>query len=256
MTLNASMPCQIRVFPTRLEMAAQVAAHAAEILKEKLAAQPLVRAVMATGDSQIAFLQRLTSDHTVDWSRIELFHLDEYVGLGEEHPASFVRYIKERIIAPTGITRYYLLDGTRDVEDVIAEANRRLQERPVDVSFVGIGENAHLAFNDPPADFETGEPFMVVTLDEACRQQQVNEGWFPKLEDVPQRAITMSIRQILKSERIVCTVPGIRKAQAVQTTLTAPISPAIPTSILRTHPNIAIFLDADSASLLEAESRK
>jgi glucosamine-6-phosphate deaminase len=240
----------VRVLPDPQTMATEAAKHAAELLNGKLQDQALVRVVAATGQSQIPFLERLTSDRSIAWSRIELFHLDEYIGLGPDHPASFVRYIRERIIQPAGIEHYHLLDGAKNVDGVIADANAAISERPVDISFIGIGENGHLAFNDPPADFQTETPFLRVMLDQACRQQQVNEGWFPSLETVPQFAITMSVRQILKSKQILCSVPGKRKAHAVKAALQGPVSPSVPASILNTHPNVVIFLDSDSASLL------
>ncbi len=250
-TTSNELQLDIRIFPDPREMAAAAAAHASELLKDKLRSQDTVRIVAATGQSQIPFLEILTADRTIDWNRVELFHLDEYVGLGPDHPASFVRYIKERIIEPVGIKQYHLLDGMGRVDDVILAASQAIAERPVDISFVGIGENAHLAFNDPPADFQTEVPFMRVILDQACRQQQVNEGWFAKLEDVPEHAITMSIRQILKSGAIICSVPGKRKAQAVRAILSEAISPLVPASILRTHPGVVIYFDSDSASLLK-----
>ena len=209
------------------------------------------RLVAATGASQLEFLAALTSDKSVDWPRVELFHLDEYLGLANTHPASFAKYIRERIIIPTGIHNYYLLDGTRDPHEVAAEAGRRIQTAPVDLALVGIGENGHLAFNDPPADFDTTEPYIVVSLDEACRRQQVGEGWFATIADVPRQAISMSVQQILAANHIVCVVPDRRKAQAVSDTLESPVTPLVPASILRTHARAMLFLDEESASQLQ-----
>ena len=242
---------QPRIFPNRQRLAEVAASEAARILKEAIAAAGKARLIAATGASQLEFLAALTADKSVDWPRVELFHLDEYIGLPNAHPASFAKYIKERIIIPTGITRYYLLDGARDPGEVTAEAGRRIQAAPVDLALVGIGENGHLAFNDPPADFDTSEPYIIVSLDEACRRQQVGEGWFATIADVPRRAISMSIRQILGANQILCIVPDRRKAQAVRDTLHGPITPLVPASILRTHARAALFLDKESASLLQ-----
>jgi glucosamine-6-phosphate deaminase len=242
---------QPRIFPDKQSLAEAAAHEAVRILKDAIGTAGKARLVAATGASQLEFLAALTSDKSVDWPRVELFHLDEYIGLPHTHPASFAKYIRERIIIPTGITRYYLLDGTRDPREVTAEAGRRIREAPVDLALVGIGENGHLAFNDPPADFDTTEPYIVVWLDEACRRQQVGEGWFATVADVPQQAISMSVQQILAANQILCIVPDRRKAQAVRDTVEGPITPLTPASILRTHARATLFLDKQSASLLQ-----
>jgi glucosamine-6-phosphate deaminase len=239
-----------RILADKLSLAEAAASEAARILRGAITASGKARLIAATGASQLEFLAALTSDKSVDWPRVELFHLDEYIGLSQSHPASFAKYIRERIIIPTGITHYCLLDGTRDPREVIAEAGRRVQAEPVDLALVGIGENGHLAFNDPPADFETTDPYIIVSLDEACRRQQVGEGWFATIDSVPQRAISMSVRQILAAKQILCIVPERRKAKAVRDTLQGPITPLVPASILRTHAQTALFLDEESASLL------
>jgi glucosamine-6-phosphate deaminase len=243
----------IRIFQTKEEMASAAADHAAGSLRRLLEKQDTVRLLAATGASQLEFLNRLTSSPSIEWRRIELFHLDEYVGVGPDHPASFARYIKERIIDRTGIQRYHLLDGTRDPHQVATEMGREINTAPVDIAFAGIGENGHLAFNDPPADFEAQHAYLVVNLDEACRKQQVGEGWFASVEKVPTRAISISIPQLLKAKEILCIVPDRRKAPAVKACLEGPMSPMAPASALRVHPNTTIFLDADSASLLNPE---
>jgi glucosamine-6-phosphate deaminase len=179
-----------------------------------------------------------------------MFHLDEYIGMPESHPASFRRFLKERLIQKTGITKHHLLNGEQDPAKVTQSTGAALSAAPIDVAFVGIGENGHLAFNDPPADFETEEPYLIVNLDEACRRQQLGEGWFPTLEDVPRRAISMSIRQILKAKQIVCFVPDARKANAVKACFDGEITPMAPASILRTHPHTTVYLDKQSAALL------
>ena len=192
------------------------------------------RVIAATGNSQLGFLHRLAASTTVDWSRVELFHLDEYVGIAADHPASFRRVLHEHFVDRTGIPTFHALDGDGDLDAVRRTVGEALQRAPIDVAFVGIGENSHLAFNDPPADFETTDPYLVVTLDEACRRQQVGEGWFPTLGDVPTRALSMSIRQILAAREILVMVPDQRKAAAVAAVLTGPITPDVPASILRT----------------------
>lgn len=232
-------------------MSLAAAEYAASLLRSTLQHQPSLRLVAATGESQLVFLRFLAEQPGIEWGRVELLHLDEYVGIGSDHPASFARYIRTRIIEPLGISRYHLLDGMRDPEQVIAEASAAITQAPVDLAFVGIGENSHLAFNDPPADFESEQPYLVVQLDRDCRQQQVNEGWFKTLAEVPGQAISMSVRQILRSKQIVCVVPGIRKARAVKASLENAITPDTPASILRTHSNAMIFLDAASASQLD-----
>jgi glucosamine-6-phosphate deaminase len=186
-----------------------------------------------------------------------MFHLDEYVGLPDTHPASFRRYLRERILQRVHPRAFHFLAG--DAPDVAAECRRvgaLLARAPIDVAFVGIGENGHLAFNDPPADFETEEPYLVVELDEACRRQQLGEGWFAGLDDVPRRAISMSVRQILKAREILCVVPDARKAQAVQECLEGEVSPLHPSSILQTHAATTVYLDRDSASFLKGGERR
>jgi len=226
------------------------AAAAAAVLRDHLARQPVVRLIAATGASQFKFLEALTRTPDIDWSRVEMFHLDEYVGLPITHPASFRKYLLERLIQPTGMKRYHLLDGETDAATVCRQVGEELNRAPIDVAFVGIGENGHLAFNDPPADFNTEQPYLLVALDEACRRQQVGEGWFAGLSQVPTHAISMSIRQILKARRILCIVPDERKARAVRACLEGPVSPDAPASILQTHRDVTVYLDTASASLL------
>ena len=236
-------------------MSRAAARHAATVLRDRLDAQPRVRLVAATGASQFDFLAALVAEPGIDWARVELFHLDEYVGLPITHPASFRKYLLERLITPAGIATYHFLEGESDARLSAERVGRAIGARDVDLAFVGIGENSHLAFNDPPADFETDRPYLVVTLDDACRRQQVGEGWFQSMSDVPSQAISMSIRQILKAREILCVVPDARKAAAVQACVEGPISPLAPASILRTHPNTTLFLDVDSAAGLAPSTR-
>jgi glucosamine-6-phosphate deaminase len=208
--------------------------------------------IAATGASQFDFLAALTALLDVDWGRVEMFHLDEYVGIPDTHPASFRRYLRERVVEKVHPRVFHYLAG--DAADPAAECRRvgaLLVRAPVDVAFVGIGENGHLAFNDPPADFDTDEPYLIVELDEPCRRQQLGEGWFESLAQVPRRAISMSIRQILKSREILCVVPDARKARAVAECLGGEVTPLHPSSILQTHPATTVFLDRDSAALLK-----
>ena len=241
---------RIKTYIDRLTTSAAAARRAARTLRCAIEARGCARIVAATGASQLDFLEALTAAPGIDWSRVEMFHLDEYVGLPIEHPASFRKYLLERLINRTGIVRYHLLDGERDAERVAADVGRELEKSPIDVAFVGIGENGHLAFNDPPADFTSERPYLIVTLDEACRRQQVGEGWFASVADVPSQAISMSVRQILKSREIICIVPDARKAQAVRTCLKGEVSPLAPASILQTHAKTTVYLDRDSAALL------
>jgi len=241
----------VREFATKVEMGRAAAEEAATALREAIARKGRAHAIAATGASQFEFLDALTATPGIDWSKVVFFHLDEYVGMPESHPASFRRYLKERIVARVHPGAFHFIAG--DAPDTAAEVRRvgdLIRAHPIDAAFVGIGENGHLAFNDPPADFETEEPYLVVSLDEACRRQQLGEGWFAGLEDVPRRAISMSVRQILKSERIVCVVPDERKARAVRDTVQEEVSPLRPASILRTHPRTSLYLDGASASLL------
>jgi glucosamine-6-phosphate deaminase len=245
----------IKPYKDRPTMGLAAAGHAADVLRRQIAANGGARIIAATGASQFAFLDALTSAPGIDWARVEMFHLDEYVGLPIDHPASFRKYLLERLIRKAGITRYHVLDAEREAAAVAERVGRELASSPIDVAFVGIGENGHLAFNDPPADFETREPYIIVTLDEACRRQQVGEGWFPSVDAVPAQAISMSIRQILDAREILCIVPDTRKADAVKATLAGDITPAVPASILRTHPNATLYLDRDSAALLDPAVR-
>ena len=246
---------RVRTFVDRVTMSRAAAQHAARILRDTIDERGAARIIAATGASQFDFLDALTAAEGIDWKRIEMFHLDEYVGLPIDHPASFRKYLLERLITKTGINQYHLLDGEGDAAAVAAEAGREIASGPIDVAFVGIGENAHLAFNDPPADFETDEPYLIVTLDEACRRQQVGEGWFASMEDVPTQAISMSIRQILKAREILCIVPDARKAHAVELCVAGEVSPSAPASILQTHPATTLYLDRDSAAQLPQRLR-
>jgi glucosamine-6-phosphate deaminase len=242
---------RIHISPDYGAMSTAAAVHAERVLTETIEKRGQARVIAATGASQLGFLHRLAESPRVDWSRVELFHLDEYVGLAADHPAGFRRVLREHFVDRTGIPVFHELDGNGDVDVVLRTIGEAITRAPIDVAFVGIGENAHLAFNDPPADFETSEPYLVVALDEACRRQQVGEGWFPSIADVPSRAISMSVRQILAAREILAMVPDQRKAAAVAAVLTGPITPDVPASILRTHEQTTLYLDEASASQVE-----
>ncbi len=238
----------IHIFETKIETGAAAAQQAAAALRAAISERGQANLILATGASQFDMLARLVEED-IDWSKVSAFHLDEYIGLPESHPASFRRYLKERFVARVpGLRSFTFVNG--EANDPQAECRRlaaEIERHPIDVACIGIGENGHLAFNDPPADFETQEPYIIVNLDEACRRQQLGEGWFPTLADVPQQAISMSIQHILKSREIVCTVPDARKAWAVQGAVEGPVTNMLPASILQRHPNCALFLDRDSA---------
>lgn len=243
----------ISISPNKAELGQKAAHHAAQKLREALA-KGFANLIVATGASQFEMLDALTREPELDWSRITIFHLDEYAGLSEEHPASFRRYLRERFIErlPVAPSAFHAVNGEGDLEAECARLGALIANAPIDVACIGIGENGHLAFNDPPADFTTEVPFLVVELDEACRRQQLGEGWFPDLEAVPTRAISMSIRQILKSKTLIVSVPDERKALAVKNAVEGELSNCAPASILQTHPDVSLYLDDASASLLSA----
>jgi glucosamine-6-phosphate deaminase len=244
---------RVDVAPEAADAGRRAAALGADRLREALERRGTASVIVATGASQFEVLASLAQAPGVAWEKVTLFHLDEYLGLPVTHPASFRRYLWERFHAklPVPPRAFHYLDGeATDPGAECARVGRLIAAVTVDVAFLGIGENAHLAFNDPPADFVTEDPYLVVELDEACRRQQLGEGWFPSLEAVPKRALTMSIRQILKSRELIVTVPDTRKAAAVRESLEGPVTPQVPASILREHPACSLFLDAAAASLL------
>lgn len=239
------------IFDSKEEMGASAAAAGAQQLENALMETGTAAMIVATGASQFEMLASL-SRAQLDWTSIIGFHLDEYIGMSIEHPASFRKYLRERFVEklPIPLKAFHYLDADTEPEKECRRVGDILALTSIDVAFVGIGENGHLAFNDPPADFETNEPYLVVNLDDACRKQQLGEGWFPDFDSVPEQAISMSIQQILKSQTIICTVPDGRKAEAVREALQGPVTPNIPASILQTHPDCHLFLDTAAASLL------
>ena len=244
---------KIEVFKTKRGCGVAAADRGAEILKQVIAAHGRASFIVATGASQFDFLKAMTEKEGIDWRLTTMYHLDEYIGMNADHPASFRRYLKERLVDVVQPGTVHLIQGEAD--DPAAECRRLnsiISRDNIDVAFVGIGENGHLAFNDPPADFDTELPYIVVELDDACRQQQFGEGWFASLDEVPDTAISMSIQQIMKSKTIICTVPDKRKARAVKQCFEGQISPLHPASILREHPRALVYLDDDAASLLSS----
>ena len=233
-------------------MGKAAAEEAARILIDAIREKGEATFIAATGASQFEFLENLTNISSIDWSKTTMFHLDEYIGFPETHPASFRKYLKEKVINKVHLGNVYLIKGDAKSPELECERlGKIIKQKEIDVAFIGIGENGHLAFNDPPADFDTTKPYLVVELDDACRKQQLGEGWFKSLDEIPRQAISMSIKQIMKSKNIICTVPDSRKAQAIKDCLEGDISPNHPASILRNHKSVFLFLDKDSAELLK-----
>lgn len=240
---------QINVHQDKEESGKAAAELGAQLLRETLSLGDAT-IIVATGSSQFDMLSALVAQPEIDWSRVTGFHLDEYLGIDDQHPASFRKYLKERFVDKVPMKKFHYVSGESDPRAECDRLGEIISQSQVDVAFIGIGENGHLAFNDPPADFETEEPYLVVDLDQACREQQMGEGWFPDLDSVPTRAISMSVKQILKSKHIVCTVPDERKSLAVQQAVEGDVSPSVPASILQSHPNTNLFLDQAAASRL------
>lgn len=239
---------EIIISSAKQEMGKQAAQKGAEFIRKAIAERGEANIIMATGASQFEMLSELVKKN-IDWSAVTGFHLDEYIGIDESHPASFRKYLKERFVSLVTLKEFHYVNGN-GAEKECKRLGEIISRHPIDVAFVGIGENGHLAFNDPPADLETEEPYIVVNLDDDCRRQQLGEGWFPTFDDVPRQAISMSIRQIMKSKHIVCTVPDERKAVAVKNTVKSVISPSVPASVLQEHPSVWLFLDKAAASML------
>ena len=241
----------LRLLKDKVSLARAAADHAATAIRGAIAERSSARLIAATGTSQLEFLDALPREPGIDWPKVEAFHLDEYIGLPASHPGSFRKMLMEQLVTKTGIEHYHLIEGgAPDPAATVRDVGKELASAPIDIAFLGIGENGHIAFNDPPADFTTEEPYIIVNLDEACRRQQVGEGSFADISQVPQRAISMSPRQILKAKELLVIVPDQRKAQAVKSCLEGEISPMTPASILRRHSNAILYLDKDSASLL------
>jgi glucosamine-6-phosphate deaminase len=233
------------------ELGGKSGRYAAALIRETISEKGYANIILATGTSQFETLNQLIQEKDIDWSKVTMFHLDEFIGMEISHPASFRKYLTERFINQVPpLKAVYLINGEDQIESRITELNSIISQHPIDVALVGIGENGHLAFNDPPANFDIESPYLVVNLDEPCRKQQMGEGWFATLDEVPLQAISMSVKQIMKSRHIVCSVPDERKAQAVRNSLVEEVSNIYPASILQNHASCAFFLDNYSASLL------
>ena len=245
----------LKIFENATLLAQTAADQARATIRSAIAERGGARIILATGTSQFAFLEALTSATGIDWPKVEAFHLDEYVGIPTTHPASFRKILLERVVRKTGLQFHPIEADAPNLDTAVREIGKQLTSAPVDLAFIGIGENGHIAFNDPPADFEIDEAYKIVELDEACRRQQVGEGWFSDISEVPARAISMTPRQILKARQIITVVPDLRKAHAVKAAVEREITPMIPASILRRHPDATVYLDYDSASLLSPATR-
>lgn len=243
------MKISISTNPQELGRAAGLAA--AQLISKAIETNGAANIILATGTSQFQTLSQLINEKDIQWSKVTMFHLDEYIGLPISHPASFRKYLQERFLEKVpALKAAYLINGEANALEECKRLGDLITSHPIDVALVGIGENGHLAFNDPPADFETEAPYIIVNLDEPCRKQQLGEGWFNNLEEVPTQAISMSVKQILKAKHIICSVPDSRKAVAVKNTLEQTVSNLYPASILQQHANCTLYLDASSAALL------
>jgi glucosamine-6-phosphate deaminase len=249
--MNELKNMKIKIYDTKTEMGKNAAITGAKKIIEAINKKGSANIILATGASQFEMLDHLVNAN-VDWSKVTCFHLDEYIGLSENHPASFRKYLRERFADKIKVNEFFFINGEVNAEQECLRLNKIISQRKIDVAFIGMGENGHLAFNDPPADFETDEPYIIVDLDKDCRMQQFNEGWFENYESVPKKAISMSIKQILKSELIICTVPDRRKAEAVYNTLKKEIDPLFPSTVLQNHKDTILLLDKESASLIES----
>jgi glucosamine-6-phosphate deaminase len=242
---------RLKVFNDKITLGRAAAEQAATAIRRAISERGEARIIAATAASQLEFLDALTKASGIDWTKVEAFHLDEYIAIPITHPGSFRKMLMEQLVLKTGIRQYHLLAGdAAEPAAVVREIGTQLASAPIDIAFLGIGENGHIAFNDPPADFNTEEPYIIVNLDEACRQQQVGEAWFADLAQVPKQALSMSAKQILKAKEILAVVPDKRKARAVKACFEGEISPMAPASILRRHPNATVYLDTNSASML------
>lgn len=239
---------KVRILKNADELGREAAALAAQVLKKRISDSGKARLVLSTGASQFETLEALITLDDMDWSKVEMFHLDEYVGLSSRHPASFRKYLKERFVDLVPIHKAHFVNGEGNLQEHIADLTREIRKEPIDLALIGIGENAHIAFNDPPANFDTKESYIVVDLDESCKRQQVREGWFDSLDEVPKQAITMTVHQIMQSEVIISSVPHKVKARAIRDFFANDVNNQVPATILKTHPNYTLFLDEQSAS--------
>lgn len=240
---------KVKVFENSQLLGRAAAKHAAQVLREVIARGEQPRLLLSTGASQFTFFEHFVKED-VDWSRVEMFHLDEYVGISPEHPASFQKYLKERFVDVVHPGKYHFISGKEDPEKTIAALSELLKERTVDLGLIGIGENGHIAFNDPPADFEDDSAYKVVTLADSCIEQQIHEGWFETPDEAFRQAISMTCKKIMECKTIICAVPYKVKAQAIKDTLALDVTPMVPATLLKQHPDVTVYCDLDSASLV------
>ena len=231
------------------ELGKKSAIHAASVVKEAIKTQGYARILLSTGASQFPFFEEFIKED-IEWDKVEMFHLDEYVGISEEHPASFKRYLLDRFVLRVNPGKVHLIDGTKKPEETIAELTELIREKPIDLGMIGIGENGHIAFNDPPADFEDTKSYKVVTLDDRCLKQQIGEGWFKNVDECFKQAISMTCPEIMRCKTIISVVPYKVKAEAIYNTLTNDVTPMVPATLLKKHSDCTVYCDADSASLL------
>ncbi|MBQ7034540.1 MAG: 6-phosphogluconolactonase [Clostridia bacterium] len=238
---------EIRICKNSEELGISAAKHVATVLKECIAKKDSARIVLSTGASQFDTLKALVKEPGIEWNKVEMFHLDEYVDLPITHGASFRKYLQERFVDQVGTLKaVHFVDGTKEC---IAKLTEEIRKAPVDIGLIGIGENAHIAFNDPPADFDTKEAYIIVNLNDRCKQQQMGEGWFETIDDVPKQAVSMTAYQIMQCERIVSCVPYAVKAEAVENTVKATeVTNLVPATLLKTHPDFILYVDEDSAA--------
>jgi len=241
---------KIKVLKNSEELGKSAAEYCADILRKTITEKGKARIILSTGASQFHTLEALVNED-INWNKVEMFHLDEYIGMPESHPASFRKYLRDRFVNLINLKKVHFVNGEGNFQENLKMLSEEVRKAPVDLALIGIGENAHIAFNDPPADFETKEAFIVVNLDEKCRKQQLGEGWFSTMQDVPKTAISMSVYQIMQSKIIVSSVPYKVKAEAIKNTLENDVTNLIPATILKQHDNWNLFLDEDSASLAD-----
>lgn len=239
----------IKILKDSIELGQEAATYSAHIINRAIAEKGKARIILSTGASQFDTLKALT-ESDIDWSKVEMFHLDEYINLPINHPASFRKYLKERFIDKINLKSAYLVNGEGNIKETIEELTKEIRKEPIDLGLIGIGENAHIAFNDPPADFGTEEAYIVVNLDAACKKQQVSEGWFPSINEVPDQAISMTVYQIMQCKNIVSSVPSKVKANAIKNMMENPVTDRIPATILKMHNSMSLFLNKDSAFYL------
>lgn len=243
----------ISVSNTKDEMGRKATEAGSELIQKAISRKGRASIILATGASQFEMLEHLVHNERIDWTKVTAFHLDEYIGIPATHKASFRRYLKERFVdqLPDEIGVFHYIRTEGNPQNECERLGRLIEKNTIEVAFIGIGENGHVAFNDPPADFDTEDPYIIVELDESCRKQQMGEGWFATLDDVPEKAVSMSVKQIMKSSAIICTVPDERKAEAVQKAAEGPVTPELPASILQKHPDCHLFLDKEAAQKLK-----